>query len=504
MKAKKLYKMAKAAYYEGRPLMSDARFDALEDYIRKIDPDWKELQKTGVLPIHSKVDLPVFMPSLDKLYPDDHKKINKFMDAHKDLIASAKLDGSSVLLTYRGGRPVALTTRGNGAVGKCIDHLIPALNLPTIAEKREIHMRCEAVISKKNFAKLSKRYDTARNLVNGLLNRKDVSPLLKLVDIVVLAVYNMPYYAGIKAANANGFKTVPCRAAQRALEAQLADFRESVKYETDGLVLISKAQVFGYEKNKRPKWAYAFKVNAAAKQSKVLSIEWCVQASGRLVPKLHIEALNMNGTTVSKVTGHNAKWCKDQNIGVGAVVEVVMAGDVIPKVVGVVKPAKFKEPSEAEWDGVHLVSTETNEPKRLATFLRALGIKGAGATSLSESNLTVESYLVAYKKGTLLTELSKCLGSTVAAKVHTETQRAFARQLPASFILGSASVVDGLGVRVFESAAALLAADLKIPSVQTPKTKIGTKTYEKLHKNNEKLRKFAVLMQKTLKIRWLS
>ena len=85
MKAKKLYKMAKAAYYEGRPLMSDARFDALEDYIRKIDPDWKELQKTGVLPIHSKVDLPVFMPSLDKLYPDDHKKINKFMDAHVTL-----------------------------------------------------------------------------------------------------------------------------------------------------------------------------------------------------------------------------------------------------------------------------------------------------------------------------------------------------------------------------------------------------------------------------------
>ena len=67
--AKAKYVEAKEAYYAGQPIMSDQKFDALEDWITQKDPNWSELSKTGVIG-KKEVRLPYYMPSLSKCYPE--------------------------------------------------------------------------------------------------------------------------------------------------------------------------------------------------------------------------------------------------------------------------------------------------------------------------------------------------------------------------------------------------------------------------------------------------
>src|ERR1700682_368545 len=96
------YKEAKVAYYNSEPVLSDNEFDALEDKIRKLDPDWSELRKTGVKTTNKKteVDLLEPMPSLQKMYED---AVPKFYAKHKSVkewIWMAKLAGARLQLVY--------------------------------------------------------------------------------------------------------------------------------------------------------------------------------------------------------------------------------------------------------------------------------------------------------------------------------------------------------------------------------------------------------------------
>src|SRR5882672_3849441 len=109
---KKLYKRAQRAYYNGddldydENLMTDKEFDKLEDQIRKLDPAWKELAKTGVKVADKKTDTLLWrpMPSLNKMYDE---AVPKFYAKHKAVekwIWSDKLDGTSLQLVYENGK----------------------------------------------------------------------------------------------------------------------------------------------------------------------------------------------------------------------------------------------------------------------------------------------------------------------------------------------------------------------------------------------------------------
>lgn len=505
MNLKKLYKAAKDTYYNSTPILTDARFDALEDHLRKLYPNWKELKKTGTKPTKQEVKLPVPMPSLDKLYPDD-KKLKKFLAASNDLLAVDKLDGASVLLTYKGGMPVSLTTRGDGEVGKDISHLLHALTLPKrIKPKGTLYFRCEAVMRKSTFENFyTDKFDNPRNLVNGLLNRKEPTEDLKNVDIVVLAVYGQPYYKSLKTAVLLGFNTVQTSHLSE-LPSLLADRKNKCKYEVDGLVLIERNQVFRYENAKRPKWTYAFKQNQPAVRATVTRIEWIVQPSGRIIPRAHIKPISLGGTTITKLAAHNAAQVLSTNLGKGSIIEIVKAGDVIPKIVSVVKKGEVTLPEiPHKREGAHFVTKHkvSNEPKRIATFLKALGVKGLAAKSLQDSNLTLESFLEAYAATKLEAKLNKLIGATNALKVSKSCNKAFGQKLNASLVIGASGVVDGLGVRKFEELAALgVLKPMRKRAIKFP-DEVSQVTRTKITKNSTKLLNFVEIMQKTLKIDW--
>jgi NAD-dependent DNA ligase len=132
---KREFLRAREAYYntkDGRAIMKDEVFDRLEKSIALEDPEWKHLKKTGA-PVKGKKfkrELASFMPSLSKFYPEHEAKLLKWASTAPRWVVSAKMDGSSVQAEYdysAKGALVALSTRGNGVIGKSIDHFIPAL-----------------------------------------------------------------------------------------------------------------------------------------------------------------------------------------------------------------------------------------------------------------------------------------------------------------------------------------------------------------------------------------
>lgn len=442
---KKLYIKASEAYYNsGKPIMTDKEFDKLEREIAAEDPTWKQLKKTGIKvgkKVEVKLALP--MPSLLKVYPETLDKW-RAKQKTKHVLEMHKLDGSALQGEIDDCVWTKLVTRGDGILGKDISFLIPYLNLPKIKVKGHHVVRCEAVMKQKTFEKKYTKgvlgedngFDNARNLVAGLLNRQDASKALKDIDIVVLGVYGHEAEAGLDWAESQGLTTVVrSRAPVDAdFEARLAKARKSSEYEIDGIVLVDRFQTFAYANGDKPKWITAFKVNddADAVDATVTDIVWQLSRIGRWTPKIEIKPVKMKGVTVTYATAHNARWMNQRRIGVGAVVKLVRSGDVIPKIVGVVK--KAAEPSHPPGDfyeeGVHYYATTKGKEayvREIHHFMQTLGIEFIAAKSLEklyDAGLTsVLHHVLAF--GSRMKGYNQGIGDGMITKVKDEYTRVF-------------------------------------------------------------------------------
>jgi len=117
------------AYYNGEPIMTDAEYDALEEELRRLDPDHPFLSEVGSSPVSSvwpKVQHPITMGSLEKVQTPDEMEswINARVPTGVGMIPTLsvtdKLDGISILLTYTDGHLVRAATRGDGQMGEDI------------------------------------------------------------------------------------------------------------------------------------------------------------------------------------------------------------------------------------------------------------------------------------------------------------------------------------------------------------------------------------------------
>lgn len=489
-KLKQRYKHAKVAYYNGDPVMTDAEFDKLEDRIKKLDPKWSELKKTGVKVKAKKteVQLQKFMPSLNKAYPE---QLPKWLAKNgSEMMVMDKLDGSALLLGFTDGKPTSLVTRGDGVHGGDISFLIPHLNIPTLKKPLTVFMRCEAVMKKSAFAKRwASKYENPRNLVNGVLNRAldgEPSKELKDVHIVVLGVYGWPMLRGLTLAKNQGMRTVSYAILKGEgtshYEARLDLRREHGDYEVDGLVLAAPDTKFDYTSADKPKHTIAFKVNddAGAQVVTVEDIIWQVTAHSRIIPKIEIEPTRMDGVLVKHATVHNAKWMMDRNIGPGAQVKVLRSGGVIPKIVGVVKPGKFKAPDvDYVGKGVHFVTRNEDEATqqritvlRIKKFITTLGIEFAadGTLTLALERLpTLRAWLRAWHERKLVVKLTAAgIGGVNARKIDAEFTRVLSGPIPAVKLLSALNVFDpGIGERKLQ---ALLDGGMSIEYMVTDAT----------------------------------
>lgn len=429
--AKKLYLKAKRAYYlTGAPIMTDAKFDKLEASIATVEPGWKFLHSTGVkVGKKSSLKLPCPMPSLNKVTTNNPEAVQRWIAKQSgELVIMPKIDGASYELVYKNGAPSALITRGDGKVGEDVSHFLPYLNLPAKIGAANLVIRCEIAMNRKVFDKKWRgAFKSDRNLASGLFNRQDVHDAIKDMTVICLRLLNSPSSLsnGLDWLKAKGFETVPyIKLAALIIGVPLLSKRLQMSHKTypfrlDGLVLHSNDTGLK-ETVDKPDFAVAFKENdEGGKLTTIKKITWEASKHGVLIPTAQIEPVEFDGATVRNVTINNASWAKINKMGVGAKINVIRSGDIIPKIVGIVKPGKFLLPSKAKhgdyaWDKnqTHLVlkNKSVNDEvavSRLQQFYGAMDIDHLGPghlakmvdggvrTSVRASKLDLNGYLKA-------------------------------------------------------------------------------------------------------------
>jgi DNA ligase (NAD+) len=382
-------------YYNTTPIMTDNQYDIIKGYIARKYPKATILSKVGAKVSIKETKLPYPMPSLDKIKPDTDSLdiwIRKFPGNYT---VTAKLDGVSGLYTTEHNTP-QLFTRGDGEYGSDISHLIPYLRLPNV---KNISIRGEFIISQQVFNDKYKHiYSNTRNMCSGVLLSKQINvDLLQDINFIPYEVLHPPMKPSDQLTYLQSIGpcvhfVIPRVITNNFLSTLLVELRQTHTYGIDGLVV--KHDDIYPKSLTLPTHAFAFKMVLADQiaESIVVDVLWSPSKDGYLKPRVQIEPVKLCGVTIEFATGFNAAFIKNNNIGIGATIQIIRSGDVIPHIREVVTPAESpKMPNmQYTWNdtNVDIILVNANEDpivkeKNITGFFKGIGVEGLGAGNVT-------------------------------------------------------------------------------------------------------------------------
>ncbi len=362
-----LSEASKAYYAQDREIMSNREYDALYDELAVLE------RETGMVLANSPT-MSVGYEAVDELPKERHESPMLSLDKTKSreelaewlqghpAVLSWKLDGLTIVLTYREGKLEKAVTRGNGEIGEVItNNARTFVNLPLeIPFRGELVLRGEAVISYSDFQKINDeiedadaRYKNPRNLCSGSVRQ---------LNNEITARRNVRFYAfalvdareadsgdadvGADSVEAQfrfleeqGFETVEH---YLVTEENILDTVERFekKIETydipsDGLVLVYDDIVYGRSLGrtaKFPRNSIAFKWADELRETRLLEIEWSASRTGLINPVAIFEPVELEGTTVSRASVHNISILRGLHLGLGDRITVYKANMIIPQI----------------------------------------------------------------------------------------------------------------------------------------------------------------------------
>jgi NAD-dependent DNA ligase len=378
-------------YFNETPEVSDEIYDIIRDYMNSHFPDHPVLKIVGAPVHHNKVDLPYWMGSMDKKKTSE--EIITFTKKYKKddtFVLSDKLDGVSALLYRDDNNTLHLYTRGNGSIGQDISHLLPFLKLDTIIQNSNfknarIAIRGELVISRDNFQTVKHLGANARNMVSGLVNAKNPDfSLLRILDFVAYEVIypSLKPEDQFKMLSSSGFNIASNKIVNissiefESLGKYLLQRKTESIYEIDGII-VSDNVIHEPITSGNPTYSFAFKTMLSENIGTVtvIDVEWNSSRHGFLKPRVMYTPIELGGVTLQYATGYNAKFIVDNVIGPGAVITITRSGDVIPKILSVIKPAANNKP---KMPGVTYEWTETGVDIKLKKYIKKKGEKAVG------------------------------------------------------------------------------------------------------------------------------
>ena len=373
--------------------ISDEVFDKLVEILKIRDPKSKYFTSIGAPIINDKVKLPFPMFSLNKVKPDN---IDKWVVNHKGPYSlSDKLDGMSAML-YNGH----LYKRGQGLDGQDIGYLLKHINIGNVNldDIRDVAIRGELIISKENFKVINKDgvFKNARNAISGIVNCKNPNKeIIKYVDFVAYNVvspiikqedqysyleskgFNVVNYCNVDNINVDGL-------------VELTNKRKNEgKYEIDGIVIIDNVMSYDIRSgnkesvNQNPSYSVAFKFLNEDNiiECVVENVEWNISRYNYLKPKVKISPVYLMGSVINYATAHNAKFIVDNKIGKGSIINITKSGEIIPKIISVVKGSNPEMPDvKYHWNknNVDIIidnETEDKQKQKLLFELKSNNIK---------------------------------------------------------------------------------------------------------------------------------
>ena len=379
LKIKEYNKHNELYYDKSDPLISDAEYDFLKKDILELENKYKFLKKNsspakniGHKPSKSfeKFKHKVPMLSLSNAFSEDdlknfEKKIHNYLnkEINFDYSVEPKIDGISASLTYKNKKLIYGVSRGDGKIGELItENLKTIKDIPIEIKKdnfpKNIEIRGEVFIKKKDFNKIKENFANPRNAASGSLRQKNPSETKKIpLNFIAYTFGYIQDYSGkyqsdfLNDLKKWGFKTNKDNKILHNIS-ELLKFhkkfenkRFNLDYDLDGLVYkindLSLQSRLGFTSN-APRWAIAHKFSADTAYTKVLNIEIQIGRTGALTPVAKVKPINIGGVIVSNATLHNEDEIIRKDIRVGDIVKIERAGDVIPHVIEVDKSKREK------------------------------------------------------------------------------------------------------------------------------------------------------------------
>ena len=336
-----------AAYRAGKPLVSDAEYDALTEALRRLNPSHEFLLQVEPeeLGARSEVRHPSPMLSTQKAYTQ------KELEAWVARMEKARVElGLEEALVYRvtpkldglAGRDEQgiFATRGNGRVGANISFAWERGIVPVGGRGLGVG---EIVIQKSYFeAHLSERFEHPRNLCVGIVSADVVNEDAKIA-LEAGAVHFVPY-VGLVSWTGDGATLV------EQSESISAELKGRVDYALDGMVAEVVNQAVRDHlgaTNHHNRWQIALKERGESAEAQVREVLWQTGRTGNVTPVLVIEPVKLSGATISRITAHHAGLVRERCLGPGAQIEIIRSGEVIPKLVGVLQESKDVKLPEA-------------------------------------------------------------------------------------------------------------------------------------------------------------
>lgn len=368
-KVRELNRASEAYYNTGQPIMSDAEFDDKLEELRQ----WEE--KTGIVlsnsPTHNvgatvldnikEVTHKTPMLSLEKCHSIE--EIIKFANNH-NLVASVKLDGLTVRLTYKDGNLVLAESRGNGTVGSDVtEHVKQFTNVPLHINKEGTYIiDGEALIKLDNFAEINTNgeYKNSRNLAAGTLSSLDTSivkdrKLSWYVWEVIEGDSDNSFYKRLLNAQNLGFDVVPCYNITinefNQLQIHIDNFINIAEKENlpqDGVVFKFDDVEYGKSLGNTShhfRNGIAYKIFNDSVETKLVDIEWTMGKTGSLCPTAVFNPIEIEQTIVERASLHNISVMKQilGNPWIGQHIGVFKANLIIPQIRWAEEDDKYKK-----------------------------------------------------------------------------------------------------------------------------------------------------------------
>lgn len=356
-----LNKASRSYYQDAQEIMSNYEYDRLYDELQDLEKELGiTLSNSPTVNVGYEVvsELPKErhespMLSLDKT--KEVEELKNFVGSQKVLM-SWKMDGLTIVLTYRDGKLYKAVTRGNGEVGEVVTNNAKVFkNVPVqIAYRGELILRGEAVIGYHDFEKINEeiedvdaKYKNPRNLCSGSVRQ---------LNNQITAKRNVMFYAftlvqadGVDFQNsracqmewlkAQGFTTVEYHMVTRdTVEDEVAKFSSEISkndFPSDGLVLSYNDIAYGRSLGrtaKFPRDSYAFKWQDEIRETILREIEWSPSRTGLINPVAIFDPVELEGTTVSRASVHNISIMEELELGIGDKIEVYKANMIIPQI----------------------------------------------------------------------------------------------------------------------------------------------------------------------------
>jgi len=385
-----------AYHFVKKPIMTDNQYDILREYLEKKYPDNYVLKEVGAPIVEkNKVTLPFEMASMNKIKPDTNALTNWKQKFDGPYVLSCKMDGVSGMYVVDGNSK-KLYTRGNGKVGQDVTHLIPYLHLPS---GNNIVVRGEFVIPKSIFKeKYSSIFANPRNLVAGIVNRQVLDDKVNDLHFVAYEVIipSLKPSAQMQLLAQKGFETVLNETTNdltnELLSEKLVQWRSDYLYEIDGIIVTDDKVHPRTSGNPDHSFAFKMVLSDQIAEAKVVDVLWSPSKDGYLKPRVQIEPIQLGGVRIEYATGFNAAFIEQNKIGVGALIQIIRSGDVIPHIQSVTTPAdQAKMPSVPfKWNDSHVdiiledASTDvTVREKNITGFFRGIGVEGLSGGNVS-------------------------------------------------------------------------------------------------------------------------